>query len=94
MTVLVSPHVGYDASGAKPKTDIMMADSSRAGILITKEGVSLDQWNDPERDIRAMKIKERWGMALFEQGKGIAVARNITIDRNYSFENVNQVTLS
>jgi len=92
--VIVSPHVPYDPSGAKPKTDIIMADSNRAGILITKEGVSLDQWNDPERDIRAMKIKERWGMALFEQGKGVAVARNITIDRNYVFENVNQVTLS
>ena len=96
ITVIVSPHVPYvPATGAaKPKTDIIMADSTRCGILITKEGVSLDEWNDPERDIRAMRIKERWGMALFEQGKGVAVARNVTIDRNYSFENVNQVTIT
>lgn len=94
MRVLVSPHVPYNPTGAKPKADVIMADSSRCGILLTKEGVSLDQWTDPERDIEAMKIKERWGMALFEQGKGVGVARNITIDRNYVFDNVNQQTLS
>jgi len=94
LRVLVSPHISYDPSGAKPKTDIMMIDSSRAGILLNKEGVSLDQWNDPERDILAMKVKERWGMALFEQGKGVAVARNITIDRNYTFDNVNSASLT
>ncbi|MGD9697434.1 hypothetical protein [Acinetobacter sp.] len=97
MRVIVSPHIPYtpaDVQGGKAKTNIIMADSSRCGILLTKEGISLDEWNDPERDLKAMKIKERWGMALFEQGKGVAIARNISIDRNYSFENVNQVTLS
>ena len=61
---------------------------------MTKEGVSMDEWNDPERDIRAMKIKERWGMALLAQGKGVSVAKNVVIEDNYSFENVNQAELN
>jgi len=96
LKVLVTPYMAYTpAEGAtKAKTSIAMADSTRCGIVLNKEGVSLDEWNDPERDIKAMKIKERWGMALFEQGKGVGISRNITIDRNYAFENVNQVTLN
>lgn len=100
--VVVSPHVGYgkanseeltgsEDAGEVYVTDIIMADSQNAGLLMTKEGVSMDNWNDPERDIRAMKVKERWGMALLAQGKGVAIARDVIIKDNYVFENVNQV---
>jgi len=61
---------------------------------MTKEGVSIDEWRDPEVDMRAMKIKERWGMALLSQGKGVAVARDMVIADNHVFDNVNQVTLA
>jgi len=96
LKVIVSPYVGYTpADGTtKPLTNLVMADSTRSGLLLTKEGVSIDSWDDPERDIMAMKMKERWGLALFEQGKGVAVARNITVDKNYIFDNVNSQTLS
>jgi len=40
-----------------------------------------------------MKIKERWGMALLAQGKGVAVAKNVVIEDNYTFENMNSATL-
>lgn len=98
LRVIVSPHVSYKSAtvggSSKFVTDVVMADSSRCGILLTREGPSIDQWDDPERDIKAMKVKERWGMGLFEQGKGVAVARDVVIDRNYVFDNVNQQTLS
>jgi hypothetical protein len=100
LKVIVSPYVSYrsldsnDSPANKPITNIIMADSTRAGILLTKEGVSIDKWDDPERDILAMKMKERWGMALFEQGKGIGVARNVVVDKNYVFDNVNYQTLA
>jgi len=98
LRVIVSPHVTYKTatvgSATKHVADIIMADSSRCGLLLSKEEPSIDEWNDPERDIRAMKIKERWGMGLFEQGKGIAVARDVVIEKNYVFDNVNQQVLS
>lgn len=98
LKVIVTPYLQYAtgtvASQTKPITSVVMADSSRCGLLLTKDGVSMDEWDDPERDIKAMKLKERWGMAVFEQGKGIAVARNVVVDKNYVFENVNQKALS
>tara|TARA_B100000131_G_scaffold50291_1_gene44923 strand:+ start:991 stop:2364 length:1374 start_codon:yes stop_codon:yes gene_type:complete len=105
LKVIVSPHVGYSQASIDPAgddgdaynvnvTDIIMADSQNCGLLMTKEGVSMDEWNDPERDIRAMKIKERWGMALLAQGKGVAVAKNVVIEDNYTFENTNSATLA
>jgi hypothetical protein len=98
LKVIVSPHVGYrtaTASGGSVKVaDVIMADSQNCGLLMTKEGVSIDEWRDPEVDMRAMKIKERWGMALLSQGKGVAVARDMVIADNHVFDNVNQVTLA
>lgn len=104
LKILVSPFVEYReanyAAGAGASgdddlyvCDIIMADSQNAGLLMTKEGVSMDEWNDPERDVRAMKIKERWGMALLAQGKGVAVARNVAIQDNFDFDNVNSQNL-
>jgi len=96
LKVIVSPHVPYKGATAGSDsvkvTDIIMADSQNAGLLMTKEGVSMDEWNDPERDIKSMKIKERWGMALLSQGKGVAVARDVVIKDTYVFDNVNNVT--
>jgi len=105
LTVLVSPYVPYYQGAASvvsgtpavtrtyPTTSIIMAQSDACGILVNKSPVGVDEWDDPARDIRAMKIRERWGMQLFEQGKGVAVARNIVIAKNYVFDNVNSVTL-
>jgi hypothetical protein len=100
LKVIVSPYVSYrmldsgDTPASKPVTNIIMADSTRSGLLLTKDGVSIDKWDDPERDILAMKMKEKWGMALMEQGKGVAVARNIVVDKNYVFDNVNSKALA
>jgi len=98
LRVIVSPHIAYQTAtvGGKEKydTDIIMADSQRAGLLLQARQPEVDKWDDPARDIQAMKIKESWGMALFEQGKGIAVARDVVVDKSYVFDNVNSQTLS
>jgi hypothetical protein len=56
--------------------------------------VRTDRWTDPERDIENIKMREEYGFALLEQGKGIGIARNIVIARNYVFENSNAQDLS
>jgi len=74
-------------------TNIIMADSSVCGLIGQGYPVKMDRWTEPERDIENIKLKESWGLGVLEQGKGIAVARNIAIARNYNFENVNQASL-
>ena len=75
-------------------SNIIMVDSSNCGLLGQAMTVTMDHWTDPERDIENIKLKEMWGLALLEQGKAIAVARNISTDRNYAFENANFANLS
>lgn len=100
LQVLVTPFVPYTppaTAAATPysgRTNITMVDSGNCGILVTRDPVSTEEFDDPARDIRNLKIKERYGMTAVEQGKGIGVARNVAIARNYVFENANNVTLS
>jgi hypothetical protein len=108
LTVLVTPFVPYIASDVvtpqypsadtgnltRPTCSVIMADSDNTGLLITKQGIGTEEFDDPARDIRALKINERYGYGLLEQGKSVASAHYIVIDRNYNFDNVNQVSLN
>ncbi len=99
LTVLVTPFISYTppaSSAATPysgRTNVIMVDSSRCGLLVTRDSVSTEEFDDPARDIRAIKLKERWMIGIYEQGKAITSAKNVAIARNYQFENMNAVTL-
>lgn len=98
LKILVSPLVPYykisgGPSAGKFATNIIFADSRKGGLILQKENPAMEQWSDIEREINYIKIRERYGMALQEQGRSVAVARNIVIDRTYAFDNVNSVTL-
>jgi len=104
LEVLVTPYVTFNygarsQGGAGNETTkgststIVMVDSSNCGLIGQSMPVTMDRWSDPERDIENIKLKEMWGLALLEQGKAISVARNISTDRNYNFENANNVSL-
>ncbi|HRV03104.1 MAG TPA: hypothetical protein P5539_15520 [Mesotoga sp.] len=102
MKVLVSHFVPYytdpgntgTAADGYPAADVIMADSTRCGLIVTRGAVKLDEWKDVARDIRRLKIREWYGFGILEQGKGIMVAKGAVIARNYVFENVNQATLA
>lgn len=104
LEVLVTQYVPFQygprTPGAANETtkgstsNIVMVDSSNCGLIGESMPVTMDRWSDPERDIENIKLKEMWGLALLEQGKGIAVARNISTDRNYNFENSNSQQLT
>jgi hypothetical protein len=74
-------------------TNVIMCDSGNTAVIGQSEQVRTDRWVDPERDITNIKLREAYGFAALEQGKGIAKASNIAIAKNYNFENVNQQTL-
>jgi hypothetical protein len=74
--------------------NVIMCDSSACGVIGQSMPVTTDKWTDPERDILNIKLKEAYGFAVLEQGKGIAKASNVSVARNYNFENVNSVTLT
>ncbi len=97
MTVLVSPHVPFTPSVtgvSRPGTSIIMVDAGNCGVIVVRDPVGTEEFDDPGRDIRAMKIRERYGLAVVEQGRSVAVSKNVIVDRNYVFDNVNQAVLA
>jgi hypothetical protein len=81
-----------DSLALAPLTDIYAIDSAEVGALVEKESISTEDFNDPYRDIRNTKIRERYGLALLNQGKAVVVARNVVLKPTYVYENVNTVS--
>lgn len=85
LNVIVSPFVSFTAkSGATPaKSDVFLIDRNEVGVLLVKDDLSTDEWNDPTRDIRSLKMKERYDIVMMGDGEGITVAKNVRLARNY-----------
>ena len=88
LRIVVSPFVSYTASSGSTAafTDIIMADSNELGIIVIDEEVTTEEWDDPNRDIRSIKFRERYGLGILNEGLAIAVAKNVNIVRAYDFE--------
>ncbi len=59
--------------------------------MLVKDDLSTDEWNDPTRDIRSLKLKERYDIVMLGDGEGITVAKNVNLARNYEVSVVNEV---
>lgn len=99
LTVLVSPFVPFTASTSATGNEntvatcsLIMLDSSAVGAFIEKTPLTTEEFNNPMTDTRTLKLRERWGLALYEQGKGVVIAKNIVVTRHYNFQNTNQIT--
>ncbi len=91
LRIIVSPFVPYTAaSGGTPAlTDIFMVDTNELGVLVVDEDVVTDEFSDPARDIKKVKLRERYAIENINNGLGIRVARDIAIDASYElFPNV------
>lgn len=77
ITVNWSPFVKFDKQ--TKRYDMYVVDASNVGVIAQREDLQTDNWNDPERDIRLLKVKERYGVGILDNGRGIAVARNLAV---------------
>jgi hypothetical protein len=81
MNIDLSPWVNFDRLN---KTfDMYIIDRSDVGAIVQVEGLQSDNWTDPERDIRLLKCKERYGIGLYNNGRAITVCRNIAVAPSY-----------
>lgn len=81
LTINFSPFVNFDK--VNKRFDVYCIDRNEVGVIVQKEALSTDNWTDPERDIRLLKAKERYGVATLNNGRGITVARNIAVAPTY-----------
>jgi hypothetical protein len=81
MTVSFSPFVHFDK--VAKKFDMYCLDRANVGVIVQKEALYTDNWQDPERDTRMLKVKERYGVGILSNGRGITVAKNIAVAPTY-----------
>jgi hypothetical protein len=93
LNVIVSPFVSFTAkSGATAaKSDLFLIDRNEVGTILVKDDMSTDQFDDPSRDIRQMKMKERYDIVMLGDGEGITVAKNVRLARNYEVQVTNEM---
>jgi hypothetical protein len=94
LNVLVSPFVSFTAKdGATPaKSDVFLIDRNEVGVMLVKDDMSTDEFNDPSRDIRSLKMKERYDIVMLGDGEGITVAKNVDLVRNYEITVTNEAS--
>lgn len=78
--IIVSPFVTYDPR--RKLTDIYMFDSSELGVLIVDQDITTDEFVDPARDLRKIKLMERYAIGILNEGQAIATLRNVKVVPN------------
>jgi len=73
--LIFSPYVPFNE--AEEKFDMYIVDRNNVGVIVQKDEMSVEQFDDPTRDIKALKLRERYGVGILHGGLGIAVAKNI-----------------
>ena len=85
LQVIVTPYQEVDLT-ARTST-VTLADSSRLGMLLVDEEVQTDEFNDVLRDLVKVKFRERYGLALHDNGQAIRHAKNVNWwNRSYALD--------
>jgi len=82
LNIWISPFIPFDQ--VNRKFDMYVLDRNNVGVIVMRDPMSTDQFTDPYRDIYNLKFRERYGQGVLDQGKAVAVARNITLDVSHS----------
>jgi len=84
--IIVSPYMPFSTSTSE--TDIVFCDIGELGILVVDEEVTSDEWTDPSKDIMKMKFRERYGLAIKNDGRAVGVLKGINVNKkNVDFAN-------
>lgn len=90
--IVVSPFMPFNAS--TQRTDILLCNDSELGLMIVDEELTSDEWTDPARDIRKVKMRERYGVAMVNDGLGIGTLKSIKVGRSFDFANKYELSLT
>jgi len=75
ISVIVSPFVYYDP--AAKVSDIILCDRRELGALLVEEEITTEQNVIFDTDMREIKFRERYAIMIYEEGLGIATAKNV-----------------
>jgi len=81
LTVNLSPFVPIDTINRR--FDMYVIDRNNVGVMVVQDELRTDEFRDPVTDIYNFKMIERYNYGTFDEGRGIAVAKNISMDKSY-----------
>jgi hypothetical protein len=81
LKVNFSPWVPFDQ--VNKKFDFYIIDRNNVGVMLIKNTMTTEQFDDPLRDIQTLKVMERYGLGVLHGGLGIAVAKNVAFKKTY-----------
>ncbi len=80
--VQLSPFIPVDK---KNKTyDMYFVDKNNIGVLLVRDELKTEQFDEPARDIHNVKCVERYGVGVLYQGRAVAVAKNISMNKAFN----------
>lgn len=80
--VNLSPFAPIDKQGKK--FDIFCVDANNVGVQIVKDELKTEEFRDPSRDLNNVKVIERYGYGVYNEGRAICSAKNISMARSYA----------
>lgn len=83
MTIIASHMVPYDP--ITKTTSLILIDTSASAILNEQVPLTVDSWEEYSREIFVVRIKEAYSVDVIDEGRGIAVAKNIPLVPNEIF---------
>ena len=83
LTIIASHMVPYDA--VTKTTSLILVDTSASAILNEQVPLTVDSWEEQSREIYVVRIKEAYSVDVIDEGRGIAVAKNIPLVANEIF---------
>lgn len=89
-TLATGPASGLSASMI---SDIYFIDRQNTCVVLQRTPMSMEQFDDPMRDIVKAKMCERYGVGVVNEGRAGAVIKNVRIVQNWApIQTVYQVT--
>lgn len=81
VNVIITPHAPFDR--VNKRFDIVAIDRDNLGVVIQKDSLMTEDFDEPKRDIHCVKIKEKYGIGIADQGRGIVVCKNLAAAPTY-----------
>lgn len=92
--MVVTPFVAFDSTSSPKTTTIHLVDRDEVGVIVQDEDVMSERFDDPHRDLQIIKFRERYGLAVSNNGEGIATAKAISIEKGFDFETGARLSIS
>lgn len=88
LNVVLSPFVSFTAGtgGAPATSDVFLIDRNEIGTLLVREEMGVEEWDDKTRDLKTMKLRERYDIQCYGDGESIAMAKGVALAPSYDVQ--------